>query len=644
MRLDFHRLATAIAAFAVGGLIASATPAVSEDAPTAMLILDGSGSMWGRLPPDNRAKIDIVREKLGTLLQTPSSTRLGLIAFGHRRRGDCNDVEAIAQPDSPRQDVLDAISKLNPKGPGPVTSALRLAIGAIGSSRPAQIVVVGDNADNCQQDSCAAAKEIAQTAPGVAIQVIGIGLPANERPRMACIAEATGGHFYDIADSDGLKAALDEATKLAILTPSAMPAATPEAVKPSAPPPPAGASLRASATLASGGPLLIVPIVWRIYKLGETTVLGQNEGRDIAAKLAAGDYTIEAQLGPIKARQDISITDGEAQSIILALNAAHLSVKAAASKGGQPSPTAIMSVSTGDTPVALKRGGSVDLYVQPADYNVTVVDGAARASQAVSLAAGDDKPFDITLATGRLDVSATGAGGGALQDVLYTIETDDPESADGRREVARSRSPQASFTLPEGTYYLGAVSGNGSINKRIAVGAGQTVTETLAVALVPVEISARVSGAPAKADETVFYRVDRIDGDRVSIARAIGPTLALSLSPGRYRISASFAASHLSASKELVFEAGKPAKAVIEIASGQVNFTPSAGAVPEFGDVYWEVSDVSGLPIWRATGAEATAILAPGQYTVRFDARDKHGKAAFEVRDGESQQLEIGPG
>ncbi len=525
-----------------------------------------------------------------------------------------------------------------------MTAALKLAIGAIGQSRPAQILVVGDNADNCQQDSCAVAKEIAATAPGVAIQVIGIGVPANERPRMACIAEATSGHFYDIADSDSLNAALDEATKLAILTPSATAAANPGAAKPTAPPPPAGASLRASAALADGGALLNVPIVWRIYKAGEPAVRAESEGRDIAAKLAAGDYSIEARLGPIKARQDITIADGDAQSIVVQLNAAHLVARAVASKGAPPSPTAVVTVSAADTPVALTRGGSVDLYLQPADYSVTVVDGAARVSQAVSLAAGDDKSLDIALATGHLDVSATNAAGAASQDVLYTVATDDPESPDGRREVARSRNPQARFMLPEGTYYLGASSGRGSVNKRIAVGAGQTLSETLAIALVPVKISALVVGAPAKDGDTIFYRVDRIDGDRISVARAIGPALALDLSPGRYRIGASLAESHLSASKDVVFEAGKPAKAVIEIASGQVNFTPQAGAVPAFGDVYWEVSDANGLPIWRATGAEATAILAPGQYVVRFEARDKHGQAAFEVRAGESQKIEIGPG
>lgn len=609
-----------------------------------MIVLDGSGSMWGRLPPANHSKIDLVRQKLGELLATPFSTRLGLVSFGHRRRGDCNDVELIAGPDSSRQEVLDPIAKLNPRGPGPLTAGLKVAMDAIGQSRPAQIVVVGDNADNCQQDACALAQEFAKTAPGVAVHVIGIGVPANERPRMACIAEATGGHYYDISDSNGLDAALDEATKLAILTPGAVAATRPENGKPTAPPPPEGASLRASAALRDGGPLLTVPLTWRLHKAGEPAVLAENTGAGISAKLPAGDYDIEAQLGEVKARQTIKIADGDAQSIIVPLDAAHLAARVAASKGGPPSAGAVVTLTSHDAPVSVARGGSLDLYLPPAEYSLTAIDGAAHAAQTLQLAAGDDKALTLDLSAGRLNVSATKADGSAAQDVLYTVEADDPESPDGRRDVAQSRDPRAGFTLPEGTYYLTARSGGGSVNKRVAIGAGQTVSETLSLALVPVTISALVAGEPAKADQNIFYRVERIDGDRGGIARSLGPTLALELSPGSYRISASLAASHLSASQDIAITPGKPATPVIDIASGQIDFAPPQGAKPVIGDIYWEVADQDGMAIWRATGTSATAILAPGRYTVRFDARDSHGEAGFEVRAGQKQKIEIGPG
>jgi Ca-activated chloride channel family protein len=641
MRRRFRYFAAVLVA-AIG--VIAATGVVSAgDAPTAMLLLDGSGSMWARLPPDNRAKIDIVRDKLTTILQTPSSTRVGLVSFGHRRRGDCSDVEVIAPPDSARDGVLGPIAKLNPTGPGPLTAGLKAAVDAIGTARPAQIVVVGDGADNCHQDSCSAAADIAKNSPGITIQVIEIGVPAADRGRVACIAEATGGHYYDITDSNGLNAALDEAAKLAILSPGATPEAA--AGTNAAPPPPAGASLRASAALAEGGALLAVPIRWKIFKSGDTAVLGESQGPDISAKLPAGNYDVEAKLGSLSARQQVRLEAGSPQSIIVPLNGAHLNIRAAATKGGEASSTAILTVASGDTSVAIARNGAADLYLPPASYTVTVADGVARTSRSVTLTAGDDKPVAIGLGTGHLEVTATtGDAAQPIEDILYTIFEDDPESPDGRRQVARSRAPNASFTLPAGTYYISARSGAADVRERIAVGVGEVVKRTLSLALAPLKISTIVAGAPAKAKQGVLYRVDRLDGDKARVARAIGPEFALRLPPGQYTVTASIASCDLSASQVVTLEAGKPAAVQLEIPSGGVTFRPPPGEAAATGDIYWEVIDAKGVPLWRAMGVEAEALLAPGHYTVRLEARGKHNAAAFDVRAGENQQIEIGPG
>ena len=68
-----------------------------------------------------------------------------------------------------------------------------------------------------------------------------------------------------------------------------------------------------------------------------------------------------------------------------------------------------MTVSLGDKPVAIASNGEVDLYLPPDTYTLTAADGAARSSQSLQLAAGDDKPLDIFLGTGRVDLSAVAA-------------------------------------------------------------------------------------------------------------------------------------------------------------------------------------------------------------------------------------------
>lgn len=640
MRLRLlHFVAVLAAVFAVVGAFPAAH---AGDAPTAMLIVDGSGSMWARLPPDGRPKIDVVRQKLATILQMPSSTRVGLVSFGHRRRGDCNDVELIAPPDSPRDALLGPLAKLNPRGPGPVTAALKVAAQALGSSRPAQIVIVGDGADNCQQDTCAAATDFAKSTPGVAVQVIGIGIPASDQPRIACVAQVTGGHYYDVADATGLDAALDEATKLAILAPGT-PSVAAKSKEPTAPPPPKGATLRASASLAKGSPLLTVPMHWRIFKAGDKAVAGQTTAPEVSAKLVAGSYDIEVELGSVVARQKITVTDGTAESIIIPLDAAHLKVRASAAKGGAPSETATMTVASGDKPIAIGRNGVIDLYLPPADYTVAIADGTAHTSQTLSLSAGDDKLDDVALGTGRVDLSATtGTQGAAIDDLVYTIFEDDPESPNGRREVARSHASEASFILPAGTYYVSARSGAADVRQRIAVGIGETVKQALSLNLAPLKLSAIVAGAPATAAQGVVYRIDRDDGDNARIARAVGPDAAFTLPPGRYTVSASLAAYPLSAVQEITLEAGKPTEATLTIEGGMVSFKPPAGIVTS--DVYWEVVNDKGSAVWRKTGLDAKTLLAPGHYKVRFEAQSTRREADFDVRAGETKDVEIGRG
>jgi Ca-activated chloride channel family protein len=641
MRLRFSDLAATLAAML--GAAGTVPAARAGDAPTAMLIVDGSGSMWARLPPDNKPKIDVVREKLAAVLQAPSSTRVGLVSFGHRRRGDCNDVELIATPDSPRESLLAPLAKLNPRGPGPVTAALKMAAEALGTSRPAQIVIVGDGADNCQQDTCAAAADFAKSAPGVAVQVIGIGIPPPDRPRIACVAQATGGHYYDVTDAPGLNAALDEAAKLAILAPGAPPDVAAKSREPSAPPPPEGATLRASASLAKGRPLLTVPMRWRIFKAGEKAVAGHTTGPDISAKLTAGSYDIEVQLGSIVARQNITVTDGAAESIIIPLDAAHLKVSASAAKDGTPSPTATMTVSAGDKPVAIGRNGIIDLYLPPASYSVAIADGIAHATRTVALNAGDDKSDAVALGTGRVDLSATtGMDGVTIDDLVYTIFEDDPESPNGRREVARSHASEASFILPAGTYYVSARSGAAETRQRIAVGIDETVTQTLTLGLAPLKLSTVVAGAPATAAQGVVYRIDKADGDKARIARAVGPDASIILPPGRYSVSATLAAYPLSTTQDITLEAGKPAEATLTVEGGTVRFQPPAEIATS--DIYWEVVNESGAAVWRKTGRDAKTLLAPGHYKVRFESQSTRHEADFEVRAGETKDVEIGRG
>ena len=73
----------------------SPTAATSGAAGRAMIVLDASGSMWA--PVGGRARIEVAREALGELLKGwDPKVEVGLMAYGHRRKNDCSDIEVLS--------------------------------------------------------------------------------------------------------------------------------------------------------------------------------------------------------------------------------------------------------------------------------------------------------------------------------------------------------------------------------------------------------------------------------------------------------------------------------------------------------------------------------------------------------------------
>lgn len=639
MRATAHTIAS-ILAFLLGCICFSSL-SIAADTPSTMLLVDGSGSMWARFEPDRRAKIDIVREKLTAIVQDAGdATPIGLTSFGHRRRADCTDVEAIAAPDTDKTALLDTLVKLNPHGKGPLADGLRAASQALGQSRPASIVLIHDGPDNCQQDACAAANDIAKTMPGVPVHVVGIAIPKNTVPQSACIAEATGGTFINAENSEALLTALDDIAKLAKLTPAdaseqALSAATIQQ-------PPNESTLHATAALAAGAPALAEPLKWKIFKSGETTALKETEGKNFKGRIDPGSYEIVASLEGITARQTISIEAGQQADVVVPFDMARVKVRASATKGGAPSAAAIVTVASTSKPDQswIGNAGFLQVMLPPDQYAISVADGTTRKAQTVDLAAGTDATVDIELASGTLQLSATSdEKGSELDDVLYIVAEDDPYSSDGRREVARSHAATPRFTLPSGTYYVTARSGDSETQERIALGAGDAIERSLLVPIARLKVTAAIAGQPAAAADGIVYRVTELEGSRAEIVRSISPELDLKLTPGKYRVTANVTAHQLTAEKDIVLEAGKPAAVTIAIDAGEVHLHNGSNAAA--ADLHWEILDADGQPVWQTTGREAKALLAPGRYTARLESRNGTMHAAFEVKSGESQSIDV---
>ncbi len=189
-----------------------------------ILILDASGSMWGQV--GGRTKIEIAREAVGSMLASwPRNEALGLMAYGHRRKGDCKDIELLSRPANVTPDAFQKmVNSLQPKGMTPITASVRQAAEALKyTERKATIVLVSDGEETCKDDPCALGRELEEAGIDFTVHVVGFDLPQGKaREQLQCLAKSTGGRYVEARDAAELNKALGEITK-------APPAAAPPA-------------------------------------------------------------------------------------------------------------------------------------------------------------------------------------------------------------------------------------------------------------------------------------------------------------------------------------------------------------------------------------------------------------------------------
>ena len=116
--------------------------AVAADREQVMLVLDASGSMWGQI--EGRSKVEIARAAVADLVQTwKPDADLGLVAYGHRRKGDCADIETLL-PAAPLEAkaYLAKVNALNAKGMTPLSQAVIHAADALKAGERKAIALV----------------------------------------------------------------------------------------------------------------------------------------------------------------------------------------------------------------------------------------------------------------------------------------------------------------------------------------------------------------------------------------------------------------------------------------------------------------------------------------------------------------------
>ncbi|WP_052851737.1 VWA domain-containing protein [Streptomyces avicenniae] len=214
-------------ALAAGLLTTSAVadePAQDAPPPRVDLVLDVSGSMAERDMRDGRSRMAAAQQAFEEVIDAvPDEVHLGIRTLGATYPGDdieigCQDSEQL-YPVGPvdRTEAKTAVATLRPTGWTPIGLALRGADQDLGDGDGTRrIVLITDGEDSCgQPDPCDVARELAASGTHLVVDTLGLTLDDAVREQLSCIAEATGGTYTAVQDTDQLSDRLKQLVRRA---------------------------------------------------------------------------------------------------------------------------------------------------------------------------------------------------------------------------------------------------------------------------------------------------------------------------------------------------------------------------------------------------------------------------------------------
>ena len=200
----FQKLTHYLTLVTVVGLAACGSVTAS-DIPEVMFILDASGSMTE--DAGGKAKIDAAKEVMHEIVPAlAEEVRVGLTAYGHRRKGDCTDIEVLVPAGSTDRDyLLQHVDALQARGKTPISQAILAVAGMLKTNEhETTIILVSDGIETCGGDPCQVVAQLKKAGLKFVTHVVGFHVDSVARQQLECIAGAGGGTYFHAEDASEL--------------------------------------------------------------------------------------------------------------------------------------------------------------------------------------------------------------------------------------------------------------------------------------------------------------------------------------------------------------------------------------------------------------------------------------------------------
>lgn len=498
-----------------------------------IIILDASGSMWAQI--DGKPKLEIARESLRTVLQSvPADDEIGFMAYGHREKGSCDDIELIVPPQAGSASAISAAAdSLKFLGKTPLTAAVKQAAEALKYTEDkATVVLITDGLETCGGDPCALGKELEASGIDFTADVVGFGLTADEGKQIACLADNTGGKYIQASDEKALQEALVETVAAPAPAPEPAPAPAPA---PAPEPEKPEFNLLPTLVLAEGGDPVTDGNAWEIYKATSDGTRGDNVTTEYGAykgNLEPGDYVIVARDGEAKTEQKLKIEAGQVYKPLFTLNAGTLIIHPRPSAGADvvDGAAVVIDYPGADNPATYY--GTTKTVLPAGDEKVTVTIGQGVATETIALAAGQTVEKDIIVGVGHIVANAYYTAGGDKADgsgVGFKVFKAKRKIDGTREEVTYAYGPDSKFDLPPDDYVLIATVELAEVEQPFTVKAGESQDVKVAMNAGVLAIT-----APGASKIEIFEAKKDINGNRKSLGYAYDQKYQAAIVAGDY--------------------------------------------------------------------------------------------------------------
>jgi len=629
-----------------------------------MVVFDGSGSMWGQI--DGKTKIEIARDAIKEMVNSwNQDSNIGLIAYGHRTKGDCSDIETLLPVSAlDKNAFVAAVNAIQPKGKTPISAAVRKAAEELKyTENKATVILISDGLETCNADPCALASELEAAGVDFTTHVIGFDINKADSAKLSCLATNTGGQFISASNAVELNKAISKTVKtvqakVVKKVVKAIPKPTP------VPKGPQGIKVIPVACETCTEPLQ-TDVFWYLYEAkqdmdGNRKELGRDGSATALFKTAAGKYFIYGAYGYAAKGVEVAVKPGTLSTVKVNFNAGNMRVSAAATAGADPLDNDMFywvyeakKDLEGNRKEIARSGAANQLFRLPAgNYFVVAQHGSAYANAELTVKANELTEYVFDMNVGYLRVNAISTTGAAVleNNMFYWVYENKKDLEGNRKEIARSGAAGQLFKLPAGKYFIVAQHGQAYANATLEVTANSLSEYTFDMNVGYFRVNAIMADGMPPIENNMFYWVyyDKKDmeGNRKEIDRSGAANQLFRLPAGKYFVVAQHGQAY--SNKEIAVEAGSLLEETMVVNSAIIHVTPTVangGALAD--DVFWWVyaakADLEGnhKEISRSGSVEETFILPAGDYIFTVKNAGKTHDTNVTLKPGEQKNMTV---